>query len=320
MVKIAIAGGSGQVAREVIDALLRSKTKHEITILSRQQPPSTNNNANENLTWRTVDYHDKSSLAAALRGTHTLLSFVQLLSDPGQIAQRNLIDASVQAGVKRFAPSEWGSKGTTALLWSDGKERIREYLKEVNKDQEVLEYTLFQPGIFLDYLAFPHQTATHLLPLQTVFDVEKRRAMLVHGHEDAVMTLTTVADLAGVVVRAVEYEGEGRKWPVEGGVVGNRVTMREVVEVAERVRGGPFTVDKVHLADLEAGTLNTSWSLGATHTSIPPDEAAAMLKRVAIGILVSSAKGAWDSTDGMSRLFADYRFTGIEEFLEGVWK
>ncbi|KAK2810329.1 hypothetical protein FQN50_003060 [Emmonsiellopsis sp. PD_5] len=317
MVKIAIAGGSGQVAREVIDALLRSKTKHEITILSRKRSPSTNNNANENLTWRTVDYHDKSSLAAALRGTHTLLSFVQLLSDPGQMAQRNLIDAAVQAGVRRFAPSEWGSKGTTDMPWWDGKERIREYLKEVNKDEEILEYTLFQPGLFLNYLAFPHQTATHLQPLQTVFDVENRRAILVHGHEDAVMTLTTVADLAGVVVRAVEYE-EGR-WPVEGGVVGNRVRMREVVEVAERVRGAPFTVDKVHLADLEAGTLNTSWSLEATHSSIPADEAAAMLKRVAIGILVSSAKGAWDSTDGMSGLFADYRFTGIEEFLEGVW-
>jgi len=46
-------------------------------------------------------------LKTALQGVHTVLSFV--LSDPENIAQKNLIAASVAAGVKRFAPSEWGS-------------------------------------------------------------------------------------------------------------------------------------------------------------------------------------------------------------------
>lgn len=58
--------------------------------------------------WQTVDYHDKGALIEALRGTHTVLSFVQLLSDPDQKAQKNLIDAAISAGVKRFAPSEYG--------------------------------------------------------------------------------------------------------------------------------------------------------------------------------------------------------------------
>jgi hypothetical protein len=39
---------------------------------------------------------------------HTLLSFVQLLADPNNQSQKNLIDAAVAAGVKRFAPSEYG--------------------------------------------------------------------------------------------------------------------------------------------------------------------------------------------------------------------
>jgi len=60
------------------------------------------------ITSRTVDYNNKSSLAEALRGIHTVLSFIQLLADPENTAQKNLIDASVAAGVKRFAPSEWG--------------------------------------------------------------------------------------------------------------------------------------------------------------------------------------------------------------------
>jgi hypothetical protein len=55
-----------------------------------------------------VNYDDKSELVEALRGIHTVLSFIQLLSDPGNTAQKNLIDAAIVAGVKRFAPSEWG--------------------------------------------------------------------------------------------------------------------------------------------------------------------------------------------------------------------
>jgi hypothetical protein len=60
------------------------------------------------LTWRTVDYDNKSELVEALRGIHTVLSFIQLLKDPNNQAQMNLIDASIIVGVKRFAPSEWG--------------------------------------------------------------------------------------------------------------------------------------------------------------------------------------------------------------------
>jgi uncharacterized protein YbjT (DUF2867 family) len=122
MVKIAIAGGSGgkhfislqildllmfrvkpEVAREVIDALLAAK-KHEITVLSR----SAQKDIIPDVSWRVVNYKDKNELVEALRGTHTVLSFIQLLADAENTSQKNLIDAAIIAGVKRFAPSEWG--------------------------------------------------------------------------------------------------------------------------------------------------------------------------------------------------------------------
>lgn len=93
---------------------------------------------------------------------------------------------------------------------------------------------MFQPGLFLDYLAFPHRTANHVKPLQSVFDFHGRRAVVVEGHEETVMTLTTVADLAAVVARAVGYEG---RWSATGGVRGNRLTFAEIVEIGRRVRG-----------------------------------------------------------------------------------
>ncbi|KAI0377878.1 NAD(P)-binding protein [Hypomontagnella monticulosa] len=313
MVNVTIAGGSGQVSREIIDALLAAK-KHRITILSRREVPTTTTIAPE-IQWQVVDYDDKKLLVEALRGTHTLLSFVQILSDPDQKSQKNLIDAAIAAGVRRFAPSEYGSKGTVDMAWWYGKEKVREYLEEVNANGKVLEYTLFQPGLFLNYLAYPHKTAKYVDPLQSVFDFEHKRAIVVDGHEDAIITLTSVADLAAVVAKAVDYEGA---WPKIGGIRGNRVTFSQIVEIGRRVRGS-FAVDKVKVEDLEAGELKTSWGLEAVHKAVSADQASALLKAVSIGILLSSTKGVWDISDEWNQLLPDYMFTSIEDFLGEVW-
>ena len=45
-----------------------------------------------------------------------MLSFIATQEDPASTVQKNLIDAAVQAGVKRFAPSEWS---TWAVLIPD---------------------------------------------------------------------------------------------------------------------------------------------------------------------------------------------------------
>lgn len=115
-----------------------------------------------------------------------------------------------------------------------GKQKIREYLEDVNKDGKVLEYALFQPGLFLDYLAFPHKTSKHVAPLQTVFDFRKCRAIVVEGHEDATITFTSAKDLAGLVARAVDFDGE---WPKFGGIQGNKVTPAQMLDIGARVRG-----------------------------------------------------------------------------------
>ena len=88
--------------------------------------------------------------------------------------------------------------------------------------------------MFLDYLASPHKTAKHVTPLDTFIDFQNRRAIVVEGHEDAIMTYTAVRDIAGLVARAVEYEGE---WPKVGGIRGNRVTVSQIIKIGEKIRG-----------------------------------------------------------------------------------
>lgn len=91
---------------------------------------------------------------------------------------------------------------------------------------------------------------------------------------------------------------------------------------SHEISGLPFTIDRVKLEDLEAGILLTPWKLGKRHPSFNEDQAdqlACMLKTVLIGMLISSAKGAWDVSDAFNQLLPGYKFTHIEEFLVKVW-
>ena len=251
------------------------------------------------------------------------------------------------------------------------KDVVKEYLEKVNENEKVrthmppplnicpdsnhppfqiLEYTLFQPGLFLNYLASPHKTSQYITPLDTFIDIHNHRAIIIKGHEDAILTLTTTQDIAAVVTHAVSYNGE---WPKVGGIRGNRVTISQILKIGEKLRGRyihpsplpipktqhntnthpyshntpptghPFTIALVTLPDLQAGNLNTPWTLAARHPSFTDAEAdhlTAILKTVLIGTLLSSQKGAWDVSDEWNQRLPEYKFTEIEAFLAEVWE
>ncbi|KAK3353886.1 NmrA-like family protein [Lasiosphaeria hispida] len=329
MVKIALAGGSGEVAHEIIDGLLAAG-KHELTILSRKVLPKswpfpqsvlTNRHQDatpggliEGTTWVKVDYQDKQSLVQALKGIHTVLSFIVVQQDPGNVAQINLIEASVEAGVKRLAPNEWASPNTPGP-WQPGKIAIREHLKELNKDKKVLEYSLFFPGQFLNYLGTPNKTAKYLSQLNTWLDFANTRAILVEGVEERI-SYTTVQDLAAVVARAVEYEGE---WPVIGGVHGNTITSLEAIALGEKIRGRPFAVERVKAEDIKAGELKSSWVPLLEHPAIPKEQAEFFSRIFVTSALQGSLENAWEVSDEWNRLLPDFEFTSVEKFLTEVW-
>lgn len=58
--------------------------------------------------------------------------------------------------------------------------------------------------------------------------------ILVDGDDGTRITLTAVQDIARVVARAVDYEGE---WPVVGGIQGSNISIGEFIALGERARG-----------------------------------------------------------------------------------
>jgi hypothetical protein len=170
-------------------------------------------------------------------------------------------------------------------------------------------------------------------PLNTAIDFKNRRAIVVEGH-DTIMTYTTVHDVAAVVARAVDLDGE---WPVIGGISGNKLPISELLKIGEKVRGMliscnvklsywhynagcSFTIDEVKLEDLENGVLTSSWRLETSHSSAAGHDVEKMLEAALIGTLIGGVKGAWDVSDQFNQLLPDFKFTQIEDFLTKVWK
>lgn len=140
------------------------------------------------------------------------------------------------------------------LLWGQGRHpRIfegSEQRKEGEKEAEpyiavlwltntvqVLEYCSFVPGVFMDYLGPPEKLSTNLSHTQQFVDFKNCRAILPED-SDATVSFTTVGDVAKLVTKALSYEGE---WPTVGGVACNKITLSELLELGEKIRGTFYT-------------------------------------------------------------------------------
>ncbi|MCJ1320898.1 hypothetical protein MMC15_006239 [Xylographa vitiligo] len=316
MVKIAIVGGSGSglptdVAQEIIDVLVATK-KHEILLLSRKDAPASS--ATQGVTWIKANYEDPKQLAQILQGVHTVLSFIATQEDPASTVQKNLIDAAVQADVKRFAPSEWA---TWVVFIPDVIQTTDPFKIWPGAPELVLEYTLFQPGLFLNYLTGPYKSSKHVHVLESPFDFNGRRALLLDGGDDNRITLTTVQDLANVVAKAIDFEGE---WPVIGGIRGADISTGQLIALGEKIRGAPFEIERLKADELDSGTWNSSWMPRLDHPSIPLEQVDMFSRIIVAGLLLAISAKAYSSSDEWNQLLPDYKFTQPEDFLSEAWR
>ncbi|KAJ4865579.1 NAD(P)H-binding domain-containing protein [Trichoderma breve] len=314
MVRIALAGGSGGVGREILDALLETG-KHNISVISRKE-----NNIPElesRVSWVVADYTDTGRLADLLQGVDTVLSFIVVAQDKGNQSQRNLIDACVKAGVRRFAPSDWAGASTNGLPWYAGKTAIEQYLKKINQESKVLEYCCFRPGMLMNYLAFPQKTTKYADIWGIHIDMEHRRAIILGDAKNpGYFSMTTMDDVAKVVAKAVEYEGV---WPEVGGIRGDNISQQELIALGEKIRGGRFAVETIKSVQARAGRLTATWHPKMEHPTVPEELRESSAKIFTAKTIVSVYQGSWEVSGEWNKIFPDYKFTTIQEFLEKWW-
>ncbi|KAL9616941.1 MAG: hypothetical protein Q9160_008211 [Pyrenula sp. 1 TL-2023] len=321
------------VAPHILDALI-DRNRHKIIILSRKvskgasiaqsvlssspivSKPQSAPLAPGITQYRCVDYCNLQQLTGALTTVDVVLSFILPFADKGNTAQKTLIDACIQAGVRRFAPSEWAVASSSSNPYYQMRDDVRKYLEEVNSPTQRLEYTCFQPGLFLDYFTYPMQSAKHLKITQHYIDFYTRQAILV-GNGDQPVTFTLIDDLAEVVAEAVDYQGT---WPAAGGVAGWQTTSAELARLGAQLRGEEkFTIHRVSKRDLDSGKFLSEWCPILAHPSIPEEQLEPMSRSINLEAMKGVANGEWVVGEEWNKLLPHYQFADPAQFLAKWW-
>ena len=228
MVKVAVAGGTAGAGLHIVEAIAATG-KHDVVVLSRKTEPSQVESLGAKLI--TVSYDDPASLLAALDGVHTVIVTINGFDTASTIEpQLALIDAALKAGVKRFAPSEF-------LTRSKPDDPISLFSLQWPVEEAVaksgLEYTFFQNGIFMNYLASGTSGMGYLLkPYKFLFDMENCKAGL-PGDGSRHVVYTQVEDVAKFVAESLDLA----KWPEVSQMRGDRMTLNEILRLGEETRG-----------------------------------------------------------------------------------
>ncbi|THV03628.1 NAD(P)-binding protein [Dendrothele bispora CBS 962.96] len=240
--KVALAGASAGVGWHIADRIL-SRGRHELTILSRQSMPEFSSRGAH---VKTISYESIDSLVSALSGIHTVISAIGDHSRSSQ-AQLTLVEAAIKAGVTRFIPSGWsgtdGGPDDIVELY-----RFKQPTLEALKKSS-LEWSHPEMGVIMNYFATPKPGGTsHLKPLKFWIDVENCTAAI-PGDGNLKVAYTRVEDVGTFVDKALDYEG---KWPETLKIVGALASHNELIKMAEKVRGKPFTVTYLSAEEIRA--------------------------------------------------------------------
>ncbi|PWW77929.1 putative isoflavone reductase like protein P3 [Tuber magnatum] len=233
--RVILVGATGNLGPSILKALQASSAL-ETTILTRetsktaQSPPP-------NTKVLTADYTSVPSLAAAFAGQDAVVSAIAgaALAD-----QQALIDAAVQAGVKRFIPSEFGSNVTNEksakLSVFGGKLATVDYLKK--KEGEITWSALIN-GPFFDW------------GLKAGFlgiDISNKKASLLDGG-DTPFSTTNLSDIGQSVVGILAHPEETKNRYVF--VQSALATQNKLLAAAEKATGEKFAIEQRITEDLE---------------------------------------------------------------------
>ncbi|KAK9695956.1 hypothetical protein K7432_012719 [Basidiobolus ranarum] len=224
---IAVAGGSGGLGAFITKALIRSN--YQVTVLTRDTKTLV-----PGAKTVTIDYHNHDDLVEALRGIDAIVSTISgtALLD-GQII---LINAAVEAGVKRFLPSEFGvdlrgldNPEVDFKIMHEVEHNPKSIVrKELIKHQDTMTWTFLNTGFFTD---------TTLLP-ELGFDLANKKVSIV-GDGNALVSWTTRYDVGEFVV-AILADSESQNQEIN--LVADVKTLNEIVSDIENIRNIKLSV------------------------------------------------------------------------------
>ena len=141
------AGGT-RIGHHILQAL-EANGRFKVTVLARQSSNTEHSTSIEVI--KVPDTFPHAEIVAALKGQDVLIATNGLAAHN---VQYRLIDAAIEAGIKRIIPSEWGMDNADPRNQSlcpvfKLKAEVAEYLR--TKESEVFSWTAIASSIWLDW-------------------------------------------------------------------------------------------------------------------------------------------------------------------------
>lgn len=253
---IAVAGGTSPTLGRSIVTAIKNTLNTPIILTRKASKPQVNPVPGVEV--RPVDYTDHASLVQALKDVHTVISVLKIPGPEWLEYQTNLLRAAEEAGVKRFAPSEFENGplmdgkvdllGLKPSMWQQCK-------------NSPLECARFSGGMFMNYLGIGRDFGND----------QNRKLDVMQGFEDVPVIWDVAAGIAEVPVKPdgttpkltmTEIGDVGRfvaaacmlpdgKWESSMEMVGQTIDVDEVTKLIEEVTGKEMTRRPVDTAELQ---------------------------------------------------------------------
>ncbi|KAL1302311.1 hypothetical protein AAFC00_002726 [Neodothiora populina] len=226
---VMLIGASGLLGSHVFEAL-QSEASFHLSVLARKSSKATF--PSHIKVYRIDDDSPLAQLVDAFKGQDALVS--TLPGRPYEVHMR-MIDAAVQAGVKRFIPSEYGNNTCNAAselvpLYGD-KAKVLAHLK--SQESTGLTWTAIQNGQFFDW-----GLDTGWLS----YDLKSKKALIFDSGKTKWST-TTIGTVAAAVVKVLLKPEETKNRPVH--IASFTVSQQQVLDALEKASGASWTTDTI---------------------------------------------------------------------------
>ncbi|KAH7127811.1 hypothetical protein B0J13DRAFT_645859 [Dactylonectria estremocensis] len=301
---VAVAGGTGSLGRTIVEAIV-ADAQHKVFILARESKAEREPQAGAQIL--TVDYSNIDNLVEILN-EHNIDTVISALSVPGVAeSELNLIAAANQAlSTRRYVPSFWGIKFPRRIVDDYPVAKAKWALVDALA-QTGLEYTVWLHGYLSDYYVSP-PIKTHMPILTSYIDVPNETAAI-PGSGEVPVVLTNSVDLAKFVSASLTLP----KWAPEMSLVGDRLTLNQLVEVLETVRGVKFKVSHDSVEEMKTGKVTELPGHVPLYAFYPKEALQGVF--ATIGLLAED--GTLDCKDGhdITKDFPDIKLRTINELL-----